>query len=102
MPIDTVLYGSNNYRPRHPEQALCKRGFVYYCNKKIPVNDILCIREVPESRIHPKSIVTIVERNPDTDLPIATEYEYSGSQGQWINACKKAQEEGIAHIDFWA
>ena len=100
--IITKLYGSNNYRPVNAKQELYKKGTIIYCGTPIKVNDILCIREAPNSNVHPKSIVTVAEQNPETGTSTITEYEYSGSQGQWVHACKIAQEEGISHIDIWA
>ncbi|MBQ9246212.1 hypothetical protein IJ182_08100 [bacterium] len=80
------------YIPDKEDSTRSSKASIQYRQMQVPVKDILCVREMPDCYINPKSVVTLIEKNPNTgNLPLVTEYEYAGSLDDWKNACEKAQ-----------
>jgi len=82
-----------------------KGGSIRYEDVEIPIDKILCMREIPNYNyfIQPITKVTLIENNEkDNNMPLVTEYEYAGSLEQWTNAYNMAKETGeTVNLDFW-
>ena len=84
----------NCYTPSQSSRRSSNKGAVQYCQMQIPVKNILCVREVPNSHIYPKSRITLLIENPSTkNMPLAVEDEFAGSVKQWTEAIKEAEKK---------
>ena len=91
---------TNYYVPNKSSEKKYHSGIIKYHGAEIRARDILCIREVPNSYVYPKTRITLREKNPDY-TSLVTEYDYPGTLEQWVEAIKQADKNGSAELNLW-